>query len=297
MRTIMLSAPRPSSSVSVTMSHEPTFTRPSLMFSRISPVPRLSAARPVTASCAGAKLVPGLALGLFLGLAPWGHDVLHAQVVTHPDVLNTLGTPPPAHAEAKPSPHAASNEMGPHAPASAPSATAPSTTDTASPAAIAAVPQVATTPPANPVLRPPEVHVPLHPAPPPPEVKPDPAAKGHAMRIPGGTRLFFGNQSADMNPRMIAALQTLAGVMQHLPDQRISIAAYGEGNGDDASTPRRIALSRGLAARSVLIHAGVASTRIYVRAIGLPPENQIGITPDCIDVTRSGVVASNPSPS
>lgn len=235
-----------------------------------------------------------LALGLVAGLAaPAGIRAVQAQVITHPDALNTLGAPPPARPAEKPAarPVVGSNEMGPHAAAPAPAAN-PSTTVPA-----AAIPQVATTPPANPVLRPPEVHVPLHPPPPPPEVKPDPAAKGRAARIPGGTRLYFGAQSADMNPRMIAALQTLAGVMQHLPDQHVMIAAYGEGNGDDASTPRRIALSRGLAARSVLIHAGVASTRIYVRAIGQPPENQIGITPDCIDVTRSGVVASSPSPS
>ncbi|MCW4580039.1 OmpA family protein [Gluconacetobacter entanii] len=256
----------------------------------------VSLPRPPAFTRAAATPRAGLALtlGLVAGLAaPAGLPTVQAQVITHPDALNSLGAPPPARPAEKPAarPVAGSNEMGPHA-------TTPSTT--ANPATAippAAIPQVATTPPANPVLRPPEVHVPLHPAPPPPEVKPDPAAKGRAARIPGGTRLYFGAQSADMNPRMIAALQTLASVMQRLPDQHVMIAAYGEGNGDDASTPRRIALSRGLAARSVLIHAGVASTRIYVRAIGLPPENQIGITPDCIDVTRSGVVASSPSPS
>ncbi|CUW46203.1 MULTISPECIES: OmpA family protein [Novacetimonas] len=239
-----------------------------------------------------------IALALVTGLAaPAGIRAAHAQVITHPDALNTLGAPPPTPAVARPAtrPVVGSNEMGRHASAPPDGANPAAATPAAPPAA--AIPQVATTPPANPVLRPPEVHVPLHPAPPPPEVKPDPAAKGHAARIPGGTRLYFGDQSADMNPRMIAALQTLAGVMQRLPEQHVMIAAYGEGNGDDASTPRRIALSRGLAARSVLIHAGVASTRIYVRAIGQPPENQIGITPDCIDVTRSGVVASSPSPS
>ena len=172
---------------------------------------------------------------------------------------------------------------GSHAPATA----------IASPAAIASLPPVATRPPDNPVLRPPELHVPLHPFPMPPEVRADPQARGRAERITGGTRLHFATQSADMNSRMIAALQTFATVMQKLPDQHISIAAYGEGRADDPSTPRRVALSRGLAARSVLLHAGIAPTRIYVRAVGLPDENAHGAGTDCIDVTRSGVVASN----
>lgn len=172
---------------------------------------------------------------------------------------------------------------GSHAPATA----------VASPAAIASLPPVASQPPANPVLRPPELHVPLHPFPMPPEVKADPQARGRAEKITGGTRLHFTTQSAEMNPRMISALQTFATVMQKLPDQHISIVAYGEGRADDPSTPRRIALSRGLAARSVLLHAGIAPTRIYVRAVGLPDENAHGAGADCIDVTRSGVVASN----
>ncbi|GBQ34039.1 hypothetical protein AA0614_0035 [Komagataeibacter saccharivorans NRIC 0614] len=143
------------------------------------------------------------------------------------------------------------------------------------------------------MLRPPELHVPQHPFPPPPEVKANPDARGRAERIPGGTRLHFTSQSADMNSRMITALQTFATVMAKLPDQHVIVAAYGEGRQDDPSTPRRVALSRGLAARSVLIHAGVAPTRIYVRAIGLPDENAHGAGADCIDVTRSGVVASD----
>lgn len=108
---------------------------------------------------------------------------------------------------------------GSHAPATA----------IASPAAIASLPPVAAQPPANPVLRPPELHVPAHPFAPPPEVKADAQARGRAEKLTGGTRLHFATQSADMNPRMIAALQTFATVMQKLPDQHINIVAYGEG--------------------------------------------------------------------
>ncbi|GAN97474.1 hypothetical protein Geu3261_0188_011 [Komagataeibacter europaeus NBRC 3261] len=233
----------------------------------------------------------------------------HAQVTTSRNALDALGAPRrPAmlpdggSMSASPTGTTTSSTAGNGNPAvggtgdraagDIPGSHAPATA-IASPAAIASLPPVAARPPDNPVLRPPELHVPLHPFPMPPEVKADPQARGRAERITGGTRLHFAPQSAEMNSRMIAALQTFATVMQKLPDQHISIAAYGEGRADDPSTPRRIALSRGLAARSVLLHAGIAPTRIYVRAVGLPDENAHGAGTDCIDVTRSGVVASN----
>ncbi|MCE2575979.1 hypothetical protein [Komagataeibacter sp. FNDCR2] len=216
-----------------------------------------------------------------------GHGA-RAQVTTSQSALDALGAPPHpvatphAGASATPAGGAGADVPDSHAPASA----------IASPAALASLPPIATQPPDNPVLRPPELHVPSHPLPLPPEVRADPQARGRAERIPGGTRLHFTVQSAAMNSRMISALQTFATIMLRLPDQHVTIAAYGEGRPDDPSTPRRVALSRGLAARSVLIHAGVAPTRIYVRAIGLPDENAQGAGADCIDVTRSGVVAS-----
>ncbi|GCE91256.1 hypothetical protein MSKU15_2857 [Komagataeibacter diospyri] len=234
----------------------------------------------------------------------------HAQVTTSRNALDALGAPRrpamlPDGGSMSASPTgtttstttgngnvAGASGTGGSATGDIPGSHAPATA-IASPAAIASLPPVATQPPANPVLRPPELHVPQHPFPMPPEVKADPQARGRAERITGGTRLHFTTQSADMNSRMISALQTFATVMQKLPDQHISIAAYGEGRADDPSTPRRVALSRGLAARSVLLHAGIAPTRIYVRAVGLPDENAHGAGADCIDVTRSGVVASN----
>ncbi|GBQ52557.1 OmpA family protein [Komagataeibacter sucrofermentans] len=200
--------------------------------------------------------------------------------------------PAPASQAASPAPaRAATAPASTHATVPAPTPSS-STNAVAPAAAIAALPPVAARPPDNPVLHPPETPVQLHPFTPPPEVKADPQARGRAEKVTGGTRLHFATQSADMNPRMITALQTFATIMQKLPDQHINIVAYGEGRPDDPSTPRRVALSRGLAARSVLIHAGVAPTRIYVRAIGLPDANAQGAGADCVDVTRSGVVAS-----
>ncbi|MCE2565626.1 hypothetical protein [Komagataeibacter sp. FNDCF1] len=225
----------------------------------------------------------------------------HAQVTTSKGALDALG--PPRRPALLPSggslsasqgDSTAGGDTGENTNHDIPGSHAPATA-IASPAAIASLPPVAAQPPANPVLRPPELHVPAHPFAPPPEVKADAQARGRAEKLTGGTRLHFATQSADMNPRMIAALQTFATVMQKLPDQHINIVAYGEGRPDDPSTPRRVALSRGLAARSVLIHAGTAPTRIYVRAVGLPGENAQGAGADCVDVTRSGVVASTSS--
>jgi len=250
---------------------------------------RRPAIRPILRGLA----LPGL---IACALAGTGTDA-RAQVTTSQSALDALGAPPkhPAMLPSGASLSASQGDTDATGPRTdIPGSHAPATA-IASPAALAALPPVAAQPPANPVLRPPELHVPEHPFPPPPEVRADPQARGRAERLTGGTRLHFTTQSSDMNPRMIAALQTFATVMQKLPDQHVSIVAYGEGRPDDPSTPRRVALSRGLAVRSVLIHAGLASTRIYVRAVGLPGENAQGAGADCVDVTRSGVVASTSS--
>ena len=61
------------------------------------------------------------------------------------------------------------------------------------------------------------------------------------------------------------------------------MVATAAGSADDPSTPRRLSLSRALAARAVLITEGIASTRIYVRALGAsgPPDGP----PDRVDVS------------
>jgi hypothetical protein len=48
----------------------------------------------------------------------------------------------------------------------------------------------------------------------------------------------------------------------------ISVTAWAAGNNDDPSTPRRVSLDRALAARAVLINAGVISERIHAVAKG-----------------------------
>jgi outer membrane protein OmpA-like peptidoglycan-associated protein len=56
-------------------------------------------------------------------------------------------------------------------------------------------------------------------------------------------------------------------------DRRVQINAYAAGTQETVSAARRLSLSRALNVRSYLIEQGVRSTRIDVRAIGLPEDN------------------------
>lgn len=140
-------------------------------------------------------------------------------------------------------------------------------------AAVAAAPAIPAAAPPPPVFKAPAVNVPLHPAPPPPPVPVVASAVGAVSGIDGGSRITFGDGSADLNPAGMQALQAFTARMKADPQARAQIDAYGRGTTDDPSTPRRIALSRGLAARAVLINGGIPSTRIYVRAIGQPSDS------------------------
>ena len=111
----------------------------------------------------------------------------------------------------------------------------------------------------------PVINVPLHPPAPPPPVPVVQTATGSATPIDDGVRIGFGDASADLNPRTMQALHDFAATVKANPDARAILDAAAAGSPDDPSTPRRLALSRGLAARAVLINDGIASTRIYVR--------------------------------
>ena len=152
--------------------------------------------------------------------------------------------------------------------------------------AAAAVPSpvIPAAPPPPPAIKAPELHVPLHPEPPPPPVPVVATAVGAVSGIQGGSRITFGSGSADLNPTGMQALQALTARMKADPESRAQVEAYGSGTSDDPSTPRRMSLARGIAARAVLINGGIASTRIYVRAIGQPGD---GSPADRIDVILS----------
>ena len=165
---------------------------------------------------------------------------------------------------------------------------------TAKPAAVAPSPVIPAAPPPPPVIKAPVIDVPLHPEPPPPPVPVVASAAGAPSQIESGARLTFGSGSADLNRANMQALQAFTVQLKADPQARAQINAFGEGTADDPSTPRRMSLARGLAARAVLINGGVASTRIYVRAIGQPHD---GGPADRIDVTRSDAVPPTPATS
>jgi hypothetical protein len=83
-------------------------------------------------------------------------------------------------------------------------------------------------------------------------------------------------------------------------DQTITytLDAHAPGSPEDQSTPRRLSLARGLAVRSILINAGIPSTRIYVHALGTI---RLGKTePDRVDVTLTtigGAPRAKPKPA
>ncbi|WP_419729784.1 OmpA family protein [Lichenicola sp.] len=227
-----------------------------------------------------------LNLGLsFIGLLGVAISPAAAQVTTNRSALDALGSgKPAAHATATHHPARPAHTSG-HGHASAHNAATAGKGSAHKPAAKSGRPPPAATipaaPPPPPVFRAPVINVPLHPPPPPPPVPVVQGAGGTATPIDGGTRITFGAASADLNPTTMQALQNFAAQLKADPLARADLEAYGLGTPEDPSTPRRMALSRGLAARAVLINEGIPSTRIYVRVIGQPTtgDTPSGATP------------------
>lgn len=213
-----------------------------------------------------------LAIGFVLGV-PGLPGKARAQSQGDPRALDSLGPTRSVHKPAAPhhrTPRHTRNTSPQTAPAKAVAA-APS-------------PTVPAAPPPPPILKAPVVNVPLHPEPPPPPVPVVAAAIGEVSPLDAGSRISFGSGSADLNATTMQALQAFAAQIKADPEARAQIDAYSNGTADDPSTPRRMSLARGLAARAVLINGGVPSTRIYVRAIGQPHDASPA---DRVDVTRS----------
>ncbi len=145
--------------------------------------------------------------------------------------------------------------------------------------------QVPPAPPAHPVIAPPPIVLPAHPPPPPPAIPVLPHAAGVATPLPdGGTMITFGPGHAELNPDTLAAIQAIATEALAKPEIIIGITAWAPGTKDDPSTPRRLSLDRALAARAVLINAGIPSQRIRAIAKGM---NDIGTaSPDRAEIEK-----------
>ena len=104
-------------------------------------------------------------------------------------------------------------------------------------------------------------------------------------------RITFGAERADLNPATVKTLRDFAEQQVDQSLTSINIYAYAAGSPDDPSTPRRLSLERALAARAVLMAAGIPSPRIYPRALGPLGGDAL---PDRVDVVAG---ASTPPPS
>lgn len=229
-----------------------------------------------------------------------------AQVTVNPKALEPLGGAPaasspapehrPSHRHAAHHAHARAHQAAPAAEAGAkaapsraeasshpPVAGARAKPVTAQPRSLVREPP--TVPPAPPPvasLAPLEPPPPRHPAPPREPVPVVAGAPGEALPIPDGVRVTFGPDSADLNPQTDAALQAVGHRAATNPQATITVKAYAAGAADDPSTPRRVSLSRALAAREVLLEQGIGSTHIYLHALGAQAEDG---PPDRVDVT------------
>ncbi len=229
-----------------------------------------------------------LVLPLLLAAPP-----LHAQVTTDDKALDQLkpATPPATPGSATgPSDTLITEPTAPKPPVAHHTTHRPAAghtgakTTAAKPAAkAAALPAVPLAPPANPVILPPPVTMPAHPAPPPPPVPVVATAAGTVTAIDHGERLTFGPNSADLNQTTYDSLVEAATRAKLDRALEITITAWAPGTQDDPSTPRRLSLDRALAGRAVLIFQGIESDRIHAVAKGFI-DIGTGSPPDRMDV-------------
>lgn len=189
-----------------------------------------------------------------------------AQVTVDLHALQAL----PEHPGAVQVPHAfvsvAPRAPAPQAPAplaaSAPSAATVKLSATPPPAAARpALPDTAPeTAMVTPVAPPPSV------APPPPVVS-DKATTTAAPTV-AGLRLTFASGESVLKPDSTASIKELAAAAPSGDQTTFNVLAYAPGAPDDPSTARRVSLARAMAVRGALVADGIASARIFVRALG-----------------------------
>jgi hypothetical protein len=172
--------------------------------------------------------------------------------------------PPAVPAPTAPVPPGATASLTP--PPAATGSLAPPPTAPASP-----VPPPATLPSAAPPLA---VLAPIPPPVVPPAAKPPeppPVSATAATTVvpaPSGLRLIFQSTESDLSPAASGAVSDLVKSTPKGDSVTYNVVAYAAGVADDPSIARRMSLSRGLSVRAALLADGVASTHIYIRALG-----------------------------
>jgi outer membrane protein OmpA-like peptidoglycan-associated protein len=211
---------------------------------------------------------------------------VRAQVSVDPRALDQLRPPAVEAQPARPRPTQA-RPARPGAPAAAaPAELYGPPRPTVTPAVVPAAP------PPGPVI-PPPIQVPTRPVPPPPPTQVVADAPGTAIEAQDGLRITFGPGRADLNAVTDAALRTLVHSLPPFNTTLFTLTATAAAEPEDPSTPRRLALSRALAVRGVLIAEGVTSPRIVVKVIGAVEGASGDPMPDRVDIATT--VAREPA--
>lgn len=132
-------------------------------------------------------------------------------------------------------------------------------------------------------------------APPPPVQRPATSATAGSTTAAttDGLRVIFASGKSDLTPESATALTDFAKKVPAGENISLNVVAFSAGTPEDPSTARRLSLARALAIRTALMADGIASTRIYVRAMGVPAGTDTGPL-DRVDIAVLG--ASNPQP-
>ena len=202
---------------------------------------------------------------------------------------------PPAPVAAVPPP--APPADGTRTATASPPASAPPPPPAASPAAPPAAPPAVVVPPA---ATPPAATPPVAAVPPPPvapaaaaPAAPPAPAQTLARRTPAAStlgvgqmfRVLFKGATSTLTPDAESGLAALAAQLVRA-DNRLQLKAFAGNSAGTPSAARRLSLSRALAVRSFLIEQGVRSTRIDVRALGVPQDGGPAERVDAILLAR-----------
>lgn len=106
-----------------------------------------------------------------------------------------------------------------------------------------------------------------------------------------GLRLIFQPSELDLSPAANSAIGDLVKSTPKGDTVTYNVVAYAAGVADDPSVARRMSLSRGLSVRAALMADGVASTRIYIRALGAEGGDAAADRVDLTVLGRSGAGA------
>ncbi len=202
----------------------------------------------------------------------------------------TAQAPAPSSASATPAP----TTPAPASPATAAQGTSPSP---ASPAPAPATPAPATPPTATlPIVTPPGPTIapivpPVAATPPPVQAPVSSTATTTATPTASGMRLAFGAEETELSLAAVGEIKKFVAAAPAGEATSFNVVAYASAKSDDPSVSRRVSLSRALAVRATLIAEGVASSRIYVRALGAQAGSG---PPDRVDVSLFGANAATP---